>query len=140
MNRKHKEDHVGNIDNWEGFGQELQNENAVENEDDPEFENGQIEETIESMTRFIALFILKTKEQNQLSQQVSNMIVHNVENLVEHSLNSFKSSVVSCLTNNGIDIQTIDGLTDILEEQSLFARARSPLATEYLQVKYFVEL
>ncbi len=71
FSHKHKEDPVGNIDNWEGFGQGLQNENAVtgKNEDGPEFENGQIEETIESMTRFIVLFILKTKEQINLANK-----------------------------------------------------------------------
>jgi hypothetical protein len=43
------------------------------------------------------------------------------------------------LAANDIDISTIYGLSDILEQPSLFSQARQPLGTEYSQVKYFVE-
>ncbi len=113
------------------------NDSEDENDNENGRENGQ--ESLADMTRFIALFILKTKEENQLSQQVVNSIMDNTASLVEQSLEAFKNEVKSCLANNGIDITNVDGLSEVLEEPSLFSRARTPLATEYLQVKYFVE-
>jgi hypothetical protein len=130
------------MQNWEGFGlEELpfipENNDQGEDAGDPTAYANQ--ESIESITRFIALFVLKTKEENQLSQQVLNSILDNMGSLVEQSLDALKSDVKLCLTNSGIDIADIDGLSEVLEQPSLFARAKSPLATEYLQVKYFVD-
>ena len=101
-------------------------------EDDDELETGQ--DSIETLTRFIALFILKTKEENQLNQKIMDSILHNTEDLVEQSLEALKSRVKSC-----IDITNIEGLSDVLEQPSTFSQAVRPLSNQYLQVKYFVE-
>lgn len=141
LRRKHngENNHVpleilnGDLEQDPTSGDNSDNENDNENGQ----ETGQ--ESLEDMTRFIALFILKTKEENQLSQQVLNSIMDNTESLVEQSLEAYKNEIVSCLATNGIDILNIDGLNEVLEGPSLFSRAKTPLATEYLQVKYFVE-
>ena len=94
---------------------------------------------VDDMTNFIALFILKTKEENRLNQQVINSILLNAEDVVESSLQCLKEKISTCLLNNDIQITDIRGLSDILEEPSFFSRAKQPLATEYLQAKYFIE-
>ena len=94
---------------------------------------------VDDMTNFIALFILKTKEENRLNQQAINSILVNAEDVVESSLQCLKEKINTCLLNNDIQITDIRGLSDILEEPSFFSRAKEPLATEYLQAKYFIE-
>ena len=144
LRRRHNYANGENNAEGEGFANLVANigqDPMHDNEDENNNENGRGtgQESIESITRFVALFMLKTKEENQLSQQVLNSIMDNTESLVDQSLEALKNEVKSCLTNNGIDILNIDGLSEVLEEPSLFSRARTPLATEYLQVKYFVE-
>lgn len=78
---------------------------------------------IENMTRFIALFILKTKEKNQLSQTVMASIMQNTQSLVEESLEVLKGEVRSCLIQNGIDVSSIEGLKEVLQEPGMFSKA-----------------
>jgi len=85
------------------------------------------------MANFIALFILKTKEENRLNQQAIISILVNAEDVVESSLQCLKEKINSCLLNNDIQVTDIRRLSDILEEPSFFSRAKEPLATEYLQ-------
>ena len=97
-----------------------------------------IKVSVDNITRFLALFLLKTKEMNQLSQQALNAIVSNTEDIVEQSLDVFKNKVVSCLHENGIKPDEVQGLDTVLHDQSDFAC--KTLKTEYLQIKYFVEI
>ena len=97
------------------------------------------QESAASMTRFVALFILKIKEENQLNQKVINSILENTEFRMEQSFDDFKNDIKFWLAKNNIDISNINGLRDVLDQKSLFSRARKPLETEYMQVKYFVE-
>ena len=94
---------------------------------------------VADMTKFIALFILKTKEENRLSQQAIDSILVNTEDIVENSLQCLKQKISFCLANNDIQIADIPGLSDIFEEPSVFSCAKEPLANDYLQVKYFIE-
>ena len=99
LRRKHSEDNERDAINGDGFVQdggiiddhdeiEAEGEISDELEGNEELETGQ--DSVETMTRFIALFILKTKEENQLSQHVMNSVLHNTENLVEQSLETKK--------------------------------------------------
>ena len=119
----------------------IQNENLHFNNGDEgdELVNEDEQGADEKMTRFIALFILKIKEENQLTQVAVDAILGHTESLVEQSLQIFKDKVRSCLDENNIDIAEIEGLSGILDESSAFSKAMSPVANEYLQVKYFVE-
>ena len=143
---------VADVQNWqpEDIGAGLNENNGKDvtgddiapgREDRQQESTGTVENMtrLKNMTRFIVLFILKTNEENQLSQEVVGTIMNNAEKLVEQSLDVFKNNVTTCLTNNRIDIKNIKGLADVLEQPSLFSRARCTIATEYLQVKYFVE-
>ena len=118
----------------------------LEENDDHEYsddgdsdEEEEPENYIEDLTRFLALFILKTKEENQLSQQTINAIIENTGDLVESSLEALKKNIRSCLKDNDIEIADVEGLSDVLEQPSAFSQAKEPLTNEYLQVRYFVE-
>ena len=91
------------------------------------------------MTRFLALFILKTKEENQLSQQTINAILDNTGDLVDSSLVEMKNKVVACLQSSGIEIADVEGLSGVLDEPSIYSQAKQRLQNEYQQMKYFVE-
>ena len=114
------------------------NEVGNDSEQDSDKEQGN-ENYIGHVTNFLALFILKTKEENQLSQQTIDAILANTEDVVESSVQCLKDKVRKCLAKNNIEIKAVDGLGDILEEPCIFSRAKEPLANEYLQVKYFLE-
>ena len=91
------------------------------------------------LTRFLSLFILKTKETNSLSQQAVNAITSNTAELVKFSWNTLKSDILQCLHENGISVNTVNGLENLLERKSAFCLANERLSTEYLQMKYFAE-
>lgn len=119
---------------------DLENDGELADSDDEHDEDLHDQDnSVDNITRFLALFILKTKEMNQLSQQALNAIVSNTEDIVEQSLDAFKSKVVHCLHENGIEPEEVQGLDTVLHDQSDFAKACETLKTEYLQIKYFVE-
>lgn len=91
------------------------------------------------MSRSLALFILKTKEEQLLCQQSINAIKENTEDLVEGSLQNLKDKITTCLARNGVQIADIDGLDDVLQQPSTFSLAQEPLANEYQQLQYFKE-
>ena len=93
----------------------------------------------DEMTRHIALFILMSKEQNQLNQTVLDSILGNTADLSEQSLQGLKEYIISCLQENDIEIPQVNALNDILERPSNFAEAVAPVGNDYLQKKYFVE-
>ena len=70
---------------------------------------------IDDVTRFLALFISKAKEENQLSQQTINTIIENTGDIVESSLEALKKNIRSCLKDNDIEIADVEGLSDVLE-------------------------
>jgi hypothetical protein len=121
--------------NDSGVGHEID----ANTDDDSEEEEENETNMIDRITRFIALFILKTKEENQLNQPTMSSILNNTETLVDESLQVFKEEVKTCLQNNGINTADVDGLEDILNRRSVFSEALTPISTEYHQVKYFVE-
>lgn len=112
--------HAGNANdenNFSGGEKDLQ-----ENEEDEE-------DKVENMKQSLALYLLKTKELNQLSHQALNSILENTSDLVESSLESLKDKIKSCLTANGLELGDINGLTDVLQQPSPFLQAKGHLAT-----------
>ena len=115
-------------------------------EDDQDSSDGNFDEELEeagnaigNMTRFLALFMMKTKEENQLSQQTLNAIIENTEDVVDESLKVLKDNIKSCMRDSGIDIEEVQGLRDVFEQPSAYSKAKEPLANEYQQVRYFME-
>lgn len=96
--------------------------------------------SIENITKFIALFVLQTKEVNMVSQQAIDSILDNTKTLVEHCLETLTTDVKSCLAQNGLNWTEIDGLSEVFDNKTRkYQKALDPVATEYLQVKYMVE-
>lgn len=112
------------------------NSSDVERDSDEEHEAG---DHIHDITKFLALFILKTKEENQLSQQAMDAILANTEDVVESSLQCLKDKIRTCLANSDIQIGDVNGLNEVFSEPSVFSRAKEPLGNEYLQVRYFLQ-
>jgi hypothetical protein len=138
IRRKHKDQEVAiqhqqHEDQHDEIQEEATDDGNMEPEEDDDIDN------VEELTRFLALFILKTKETNGLSQQAMNAITKNAVDLVEVSLDSLKSDILRCFRNNGISITTINGLEEVLQKQSPFLIANERLSTEYFQKKYFKE-
>jgi hypothetical protein len=103
------DDRADNLVNVENFNQDdpLMHTDGREHENNYENDQENEQESVPSMTRFIALLLLKTKEENRLTQQVLYSIMNNTETLVEQSLDALKNDVKSCLAANDIDISTI---------------------------------
>ena len=89
------------------------------------------------MTRYLALFVLKNKEENQLSQRGIDEILDSTGELVESSLDHLKEEVTTCLERNCVAVADIEGLSDVLQQPCIFAQARQPLVNEYQQLQYF---
>lgn len=97
-------------------------DDVVENEDnatlsDDEHDCDEQEEAkdyVRDVTRFLALFLLKTKEEltNQLTQQTINAILGNTEDVVETSMQCLKDKIITCLTNNDMNIADVAGLKE----------------------------
>lgn len=60
------------------------------------------------MRTSLALFFLKTKEEQQLRQQSINAIIENTDDLVELSLLNLKDKITTCLERNVVQIAEID--------------------------------
>ena len=74
-----------------------------------------------------------------MDQQTIDAIINNTEDLVESSLEDFKVKIKSCLSRNGLEIGNIEGLEELLEQQSIFSEVKERLNSGYLQAKYFLE-
>ena len=138
IRRKHGDNHLLTVEVPQN--DELENDDELVDSDNEYNDHLHVQDnSVDNITRFLALFILKTKEMNQLSQQALNAIVSNTQDIVEQSLDAFKDRVVRCLYENGIRPEEVQGLDAVLHDQNDFAKACETLKTEYLQIKYFVE-
>lgn len=114
----------------------------IEDDDQADEEADDIDQdtNIEKITKFIALFVLKTKEVNLVSQQAIDSMLDNTKTLVDHCLQTLGGEVKLCLSQNGLNWAEIDGLKEVFNNQSsIYETALGPVANEYLQVKYLVE-
>ena len=148
LDRKHKEqcaqDHSideGDEDHGINDATGVPTEDYAEFEDDDQADKEIDEVTdIENITKFIALFVLKTKEVNLVSQQAIDSMLENTKSLVDYCLQTLGGEVKLCLARNGLDWAEIDGLQEVFNNQSsIYETALAPVANEYLQIKYLVE-
>ena len=132
-NSRNHHDNNSVVEVEEGGDLDLSAEEDEGREDDAEEPKSFVEE----MTRSLALFMLRTKEENQLSQRAIDAILGNAGDLVESSLDHLKEQITTCLERSGVDITEIEGLRDVLERPSIFNQAMQPLMNEYQQLQYF---
>lgn len=112
--------------------------NSIDDEDHLEENDAEVEPKnfVDEMTRYLALFVLKTKEENQLRQRGNNALLDSTGDLVDGSLEHMKEQITTCLERNGVTVADIDGLSDILQKPYLLTQVRQPLINEYQQVQY----
>ena len=55
-------------------------------------------------------------------------------NVVESSLDHLKEQITACLERNGVEVVDMEGLSDVLQQPSIFTKAKQPLINEYQQV------
>ena len=110
-----------------------------ENQDESPFDSGE-NTSMENITKFIALFVLKTKEVHMVSQPTIDSIMDNTKTLVGHCLETLSRDVKSCLAQNGLNWTDIEGLKEVFNNQvDNYEKAVDPVSTEYLHVKYVVD-
>ena len=124
LDRKHKQqcaqDHsIDEGDEAHGIndGTGVPTEDYAEDDDQADEEVDEVTD-IEKITKFIALFVLKTKEVNLVSQQAIDSMLENTKSLVDHCLQTLGGEVKLCLARNGLDWAEIDGLQEVFNNQS----------------------
>ena len=110
-----------------------------ENQDESPFDSGE-NTSMENITKFIALFVLKTKEVHMVSQPTIDSIMDITKTLVGHCLETLSRDVKSCLAQNGLNWKDIEGLKEVFNNQvDSYEKAVDPVSTEYLHVEYVVD-
>ncbi|CAB4007939.1 uncharacterized protein LOC110246895 [Paramuricea clavata] len=64
--------------------------------------------------RHLALFTLKTQEINRLTDATTNKLIDNTSELLEQHEAHVKEKIKVCLEKNGIKLEDVDGLEDIM--------------------------
>ena len=90
------------------------------------------------LKRSTAMFLMKTKEVNGVSQRALNELVEDVTLMVERTVDTVKSEVEQVLLRNGIN-EKLDGFDDVFEIEWLRHPFRG-LHSEFRQHEKFKEL
>ena len=111
----------------------------IENDDQADEEIDDVDQVIDirKIMKFIALFILKTKEVNLVSQQAIDSMLENTEILVDHCLQTLGTVVLGSMVWIWVKI---GGLKEAFYNQSSICEtALGPVANKYLYMKYLME-
>lgn len=90
-------------------------------------------------TRHLANFILKTKEDNRLSEKALFDIMDETSNIVEQNLSDFKRKIHSCFRNSAMETSDVHGLEDLLLESSHFSQTYKTLCDKKKLRDYMLE-
>lgn len=105
--------------------------------DESELEDEKNREKIrENALRNVALFMLKTREYNRLSQTAMKSVMDETSHLLDTTVKHFQSQVERCVTQAGIEVDGIEGLREILEEKSVTVEAMATLSSSWRELKY----
>lgn len=135
LNRKHSARKVVQLERFHDNAADICSEGEDISEENDAREDPK--NFVDEMTRSLALFALKTKEEYQLSQPAIDAVLDSTGDLVESSMEHLREEITTCLNRNGIAVADIEGLRDVLQQPSMFTQARQPLMNEYQQVQYF---
>ena len=83
-----------------------------------------------------AIFILKTKEVLNLSQSATNIILHDVAEIVQQTVTKLQARVCGVLSINSIDTNAFTGLNEVFQDQTILDPFYG-LHSEYMQQKYY---
>lgn len=79
---------------------------------------------VDKMIRFLVLFLIKIKEENQFSQCGIDVIFDSIGDVVESILEYLKEGIILCLERNGLEVVNIEGLSDVFEQLNFFIQVR----------------
>lgn len=86
-----------------------------------------------------AMFILKTKEVNGVSQTATNELLQELSSVVQMTVNSIKVDVCSILRRHAIDAKVIGEVSEVFQKEHLCDPFRG-LHSEFLQKQTFKEM
>lgn len=113
---------------------------SMDESDDSESVDEDNEEEIREKTlRNMALFMLKTRECNRLSQTAMNNVMDETRYLVSMSVKHFQSRVEKCVTQSGIEVGDVDGLRELLAEKPAAVEAIQTLSSSWRELNYLRE-
>lgn len=113
---------------------------SMDESDDSESVDEDNEEEIREKThRNMALFMLKTRECNRLSQTAMNNVMDETRHLVSMSVKHFQSRVEKCVTQSGIEVSDVDGLRELLAEKPAAVEAIQTLSSSWRELNYLRE-
>ena len=87
-----------------------------------------------SLTDYCAKWILKTCETRKLTRNATLGIVHDVSDLVKEVTLCIEDQVKFCLQENGINVDTVSGLTEIFSESNAVVSPFAELMSFHQQV------
>lgn len=113
---------------------------SMDESDDSESVDEDNEEEIREKTlRNMALFMLKTRQCNRLSQTAMNNGMDETRHLVSMSVKHFQSRVEKCVTQSGIEVGDVDGLRELLAEKPAAVEAIQTLSSSWRELNYLRE-
>ena len=86
-----------------------------------------------------ATWILKVKEGHKLPQSTMNSILNDLTEFNRLLLQDLHSVVIQKIRSAGLDPDTVPGLSEVFDPNSLYGKPFQGLETQYLQQKYFRE-
>jgi hypothetical protein len=94
------------------------------------------EDPVRAMRDLNAKFILKTKENNLLTQKCVDNIVEDSTELVRGTVKALKSGLQNCLDNAGLNFDAVPGLSQLFEEENPISNPLSmfPHSTNKLHI------
>ena len=95
------------------------------------------EDPVRAMRDLNAKFILKTKENNLLTQKCVDNIVEDSTELVRGTVKALKSGLQNCLDNAGLNFDAVPGLSQLFEEENPISNPFEHVSTQYKQTAYF---
>lgn len=86
-----------------------------------------------------ALYILRVKEENLLTQKCVDDIVLSSTELIRNTVETIGNGVRECLSNAGIQFDTVPGLQELFSPINPVSNPFEHVSTKYKQVSFFKE-
>ena len=77
-----------------------------------------------------ALFLLKSKEIHQLSEEATKILLFDTTSLIQKSVEQVRDKVKDCLNNAGMQLDDIVGLKEIFSPENAIANPFTGLKTK----------
>ena len=107
------------------------NDNIIEDANEPQYQPEV------DFSKQNALFLLKSKEIHQLSEEATKTLLSDTTSLIQRSVEQVKDKVKDCLNNAGMQLDDIVGLKEIFSPENAITNPFTGLKTKTEQKDYF---